>query len=166
MLASSVQIISKSIPLMMTFKGRRMFAQKKWRNVNDLIISPDSDDRLPMESCSHILKSKDYGDNDPVVRENAECVKKLFHIIQSHLTGDWAQYSMHFFSNKKAQSNRWSCNFTIPMIKVLSVWICFWKWPCQSLRSGDAAHFNGCFLPWLDWTLSFCCCGLLQNFNW
>lgn len=110
-----------------------------------------------MESCGNILKSKNYSDNNPVVRENAECVKKLFHIIQSHLTGDWAQYSMHFFSNKEAyiKSYRWSSNFTIPVIKVLSVWICFWKWPCQSLRSGDAAHFNRCFLPWLDWNPVF-----------
>ncbi len=45
---------------MMTFKARRVFAWKQWRNVNDLIISLYSDDRLPMESRGHILKSKDY----------------------------------------------------------------------------------------------------------
>lgn len=59
---------------MMTFKARRMFAQNEWRNVNDLIISPESDDRLPVESFGHILKSKDGGNNGG----NAERVEKLF----------------------------------------------------------------------------------------
>jgi len=37
-----------------------------------------------MESCGHILKSKDYGDNDPAVRENAESVKKIIpHYLKS-----------------------------------------------------------------------------------
>lgn len=90
------------------------------------------------------------------MRGNAECVKKLFHTIRSHLAGDWANiHSLSF------QIRVWELRLIggptllwFQRLKWLSAQIRFRKSSCQSLHSGGAAHFNRSFLLRLDWTFA------------
>ncbi len=90
------------------------------------------------------------------MRENAECVKKLFHTIRSHLAGDRAHiHSLSF------QIRVWELRLIggpvllrFQRLKWLSAQIRFRKSSCQFLHSGCAPHFNMCFLLQLDWTFA------------
>lgn len=90
------------------------------------------------------------------MRGNAECVKKLFHTIRSHLAGDRAHiHSLSF------QIRVWALGLIggpallrFQRLKWLSAQFSFRKSSCQSLHSGGAAHFNRCFMLRLDWTFA------------